>query len=146
MAVTTVMEAGMGQHGRYEVYLIGGADNETAVFTLFADGGDCRIRCGYRHKLIESTATDFFEALCNIRRQLAAEGLLPFCYGASLNVYPSGMSRDMGQGLNAYRLVMGQQAAMTDLVDIFGTGPDVIPASVELQETFFRDWIEKLGE
>ena len=58
----------------------------------------CRLRCEYRDKVIESSATDFFQALCDVRSLLAKDGLIPLCYGASLNVYPSGMARDMGQG------------------------------------------------
>jgi hypothetical protein len=72
---------------------------------------------------------------------LAEDVLIPFCYGASLNVYPSGMARDMGQGLKAYKLAMGRHAKREGLVEIFAEGPDVIPASVALQEQFWRDWL-----
>ncbi|MBV8908013.1 MAG: hypothetical protein JOZ20_03350, partial [Sphingomonas sp.] len=115
------------------VLLIGGDDEEQAAFELEEVGRDCRMRCFYRGKQIEAVAADFFAALCDIRDKLGEERLIPFCYGASLNVYPSGMARDMGRGLKAYRFRMGQQAAGTDLVDIFAEGPDVIPASVENQ-------------
>jgi hypothetical protein len=125
---------------QYKLYLIGGEDDETAVFTLFEEGEDCRLRCQYRDKTVESAATDFFQALCGVRELLAQDGLIPFCYGASLNVFPSGMARDMGRGLKAYKLVEGRQARMDDLVGIFAEGPDVIPASVAAQEQFFQDW------
>ena len=120
---------------QYRICLIGGEDDETALFTLFC------LRCDYRDKTVESSSTDFFQALCDIRTLLARDGLIPFCYGASLNVFPSGMARDMGQGLKAYRLAEGRHARMTDLVEIFAEGPDVIPASVEAQEQFYRDWL-----
>ena len=126
---------------QYRVFLIGGDDDEEALFTLLDDGDDCRLRCEYRDKTIESAATDFFQALCDVRMRLAQDSLIPFCYGASLNVYPSGMARDMGQGLKAYKLTMGNHARMADLVGIFAEGPDIIPASVEIQEQFFRDWL-----
>jgi len=70
--------------------------------------------------------------------------LLPFCYGASLNVFPSGMSRDMGLGLKAYRLTKGHQAFNKDLVSIFDAGPDVIPSFVVNQKEYYEDWIESL--
>jgi len=68
---------------------------------------------------------------------LAKDRLIPFCYGASLHVYPSGMARDMGGGLKAYKLVVGRHAKIDDLVEIFAKGLDVIPASVAAQEQFF---------
>lgn len=127
---------------RYTLFLIGGDDDEQAVFTLNDDGSDCRLRCEYRGKVVETVASDYFQALCDARVHLARDGLVPFCYGASLNVYPSGMARDMGQGLKAYKLKIGEQARTTDLVEIFAEGPDVIPACVDLQEEYYRDWLD----
>jgi hypothetical protein len=126
---------------QHTVYLIGGNGGETAIFTLFDERDHCRLRCAYRDKALEASATDFFQALCDVRGLLAKDGLIPFCYGASLNVYPSGMARDMGQGLKAYKLAVGRHARIDDLVEIFAEGPDVIPASVALQERFYRDWL-----
>jgi hypothetical protein len=130
---------------QYTVFLIGGGDEEKIIFTLIDNGDDCRLRCQYRDNTIESSAPDYFQALCDVRARLANDGLVPFCYGASLNVYPSGMARDMGQGLKAYKLTMGKQAQMVDLVEIFTEGPHVVPSSVEMQEQFFRNWIAALG-
>jgi hypothetical protein len=126
---------------QHRLRLVGGHGDETAVFTLLDDDTRCRLRCDYRERTIESTATDFFQALCELRTVLAEDGLMPACYGASLNVYPSGMARDMGQGLKAYRMTMGRHARLEDLVDIFSEGPDVVPASVAAQEQFWRNWL-----
>lgn len=127
------------------IFLIGGGDEEQATFEWGElDDEQCRVRCTYRGKSIEADASDFFDALCGVREQLASEGLIPFCYGASLNVFPSGMSRSMGGALKAYKLTMGHPATIADLVHIFSDGPDVIPASVERQSEFFQDWIASL--
>lgn len=126
---------------QHEIALIGAGDDERAVITEQDIANACKLTCAYRGKTIEAEAPDFFEALCLIRRQLEPEGLIPLCYGASLNVYPSGMARDMGAGLKAYRLKKGVHTRMTDLVEIFDAGPDVIPASVDAQEEFWRDWL-----
>lgn len=126
---------------RHTVSLIGGNDGETAIFTLSEEKDDCLLRCEYRDRAVESAATDFFQALCDVRSLLAKDGLIPFCYGASLNVYPSGMARDMGQGLKAYKLIVGRHARMDDLVEIFAEGPDVVPSLVAAQEQFYRDWL-----
>lgn len=123
-----------GLDERHTILLLSGTEGETGIFVLFdeSDGAraHCRLLCKYRDKAVESTATDFFQALCDVRSLLAKDGLIPFCYGASLNVYPSGMARDMGQGRKACKLAMGRQARREDLVDIFSGGLDVVPASV----------------
>jgi len=131
----------MSQH---LIHLIGGTDDETA--TLTADERDevCHITFEYRGRSISASAEDFFDALSQVRIQLEPERLIPFCYGASLNVFPSGMSRSMGSGLKAYRLTMGRQALAKDQVLIFDSGADVIPASVARQKEFFDDWIKSL--
>jgi hypothetical protein len=124
----------------YTVHLIGGGDDETAAITAAPVGGICHIIFRYRDKTLEADAADYFEALCKIRTQLKIESLIPFCYGASLNVFPSGMSRDMSAGMTAYRLTLGKKPVRGDLVRIFDEGADVIPASVELQKEHFEDW------
>jgi hypothetical protein len=125
----------------FSVRLVGGSDGERATFEINDVKNRCLLICRYRDKTISSDATDFFEALVSIRRQLQADGLAPYCYGASLNVFPSGMARDMGQGLKAYKLTLGKHAKSADLVDIFDEGIDVAPADVDAQEQFYRDWL-----
>ena len=39
---------------------------------------------------VTSEASDYFEAMCQIRNRLEADGWRPVCYGSSRNVYPSG--------------------------------------------------------
>lgn len=87
---------------------------------------------------------DYFEALCRVREALAQHGFVPVCYGASRNVFPSGMARDMGYGLKAYRMRLGHRAERQDLVNIFAEGPDVEPASVETQREFWKAWRRSL--
>jgi hypothetical protein len=125
----------------FSVRLVGGSDGERATFEINDVKNRCLLTCRYRDKTISSDATDFFEALVSIRRQLQADGLAPYCYGASLNVFPSGMARDMGQGLKAYKLTLGKHAKSADLVDIFDEGTGVAPADVDAQEQFYRDWL-----
>src|SRR5438309_272545 len=131
----------MSQHS---VHLIGGTDEETATITTDQRDEVCLVTLQYRGRSLSASAEDFFEALAQARVQLESHHLIPFCYGASLNVFPSGMSRSMGSGLKAYRLTMGRQALMKDLVFIFDSGPDVIPASVARQKEYFNDWIASL--
>ena len=99
----------------------------------------------YAGKRLAIADEDYFEALCRIREELESEGLRPLCHGASQNVYPSGMSRQMGGGWRAYKLTLGQVGRVADLVDIFTTNPDVVPVSVAEQREFYSRWLESLG-
>jgi hypothetical protein len=128
----------------HRVFLIGGADDEVANFTEEEVNGLCRVVCEYRGKFISADAHDYFEALSDVRLMLEKEGLFPFCYGASLNVFPSRMAREMGRGKAAYRMEMGKQATRENLVRIFEHGPDVIPSPVVRQKEYFSDWLASL--
>lgn len=125
----------------HSIFLMGGANDERA--TLLEDEGDdnCSLKLTWREREITASADDFFDALCGIRLQLEAEGLLLFCYGASLNVYPSGMGRSMALGKMAYKMKIGKHVSTADLVDIFSEGPDVIPATVARQREYFDEWV-----
>jgi len=94
----------------------------------------------------EITATDYsyFHALCRIREELEVRGLRPFCYGSSRNVYPSGMSCQMGGGIKAYKMTLGKPARLSDLVGIFETGSDVEPVTVDQQEKYRDEWLQSL--
>jgi len=129
----------------HAVYLIGGDDDEMGSITYGHEEGVCKIAFYYRDRTIEASASDYFDAFSLIRTQIEQEGLIPFCYGASLNVFPSGMCRDMGSGLSAYRLTNGQAPERADLVNIFDSGHDVIPASVKNQKAFYSAWLQSMN-
>jgi hypothetical protein len=127
----------------YTIHLIGGEDDETATVVCSEGDGQCHITFRYRDRAIEESASDYFEALCRVRLLLEKEKLIPFCYGASLNVYPSGMCRDMGAGMKAYRFTVGKHVSpKSDLVETFEEGPDIIPATVALQKEHFDEWLK----
>jgi hypothetical protein len=94
----------------------------------------CRITLRYTEGEVECSDRDFFEAFCRVREQLERIGVYPLCYGASRNVFPSRMCRDMGDGMRAYRIKMGSRVGKGDLVSIFDSGPDVDATSVEAQK------------
>ena len=128
----------------YTIHLIGGEEDEIANITSETTEDSCKVEFHYRGKTISSEAFDCFSAFSEIREKLEKENLIPFCYGASLNVYPSGMCRDMGRGKVAYKNEMGKKASRDDLVPIFEEGADVIPASVKNQREHFEEWLESL--
>jgi hypothetical protein len=89
-----------------------------------------------------ATSTDYFESFVDIRRKLAQKKMYPLCYASSRNIWPSGMARDMGQGLAAYKLTMGLPAV--ELVHIFDSGPDIDPVTPEVQREFSKVWVKSL--
>ncbi len=93
---------------------------------------------------LQSMEGDYFEAFCRIREQLAEQKLMPMCYGASRQIVISGMGRDMAAGLRVYKVQLGEQAQIKDLVDLFETGEDVEPVSVAEQEAFQKQWYASL--
>ena len=127
---------------KFEIYLIGGDEDEKAVVTTESVDGKCKLTFSYRDKELSAQEHDFFAAFCDFREQLEEERLIPFCYGASLNVYPSGMCRDMGSGMVAYKIEIGRRASRDNLVKIFEQGHDVIPSSVSQQKEHFEQWLQ----
>jgi hypothetical protein len=82
---------------------------------------------------------DVFECLTQLRIELAKYGCKPLCAGARLDVYPSGMARDMGDGLSAQVINSGSTNDWKDIqhVSIFDYAePDLI-ASVEEQFNYY---------
>ena len=127
------------------VHLIGGADDEVASVSATSTGRDrCTVVISYRWKVIKAECLDYFEALREVRKQMEVEALIPFCYGASLDVYPSGVSRDMAQGMVAYRTTLGRSTTRDDLVRIFDEGPDIILSYVAQQYEYHEKWIQSL--
>ena len=94
---------------------------------------------------IAESEVDFFEALKHLRLALEKTGALLCCFGASENVYPSGMQRSMGPAILAYKMRLGFQALQRDIVNIFEADETVVPATVEQQELFLRRWFDSLG-
>jgi hypothetical protein len=87
-------------------------------------------------------AFDFYTAFQRARHVFESEGCRFLCYGASLNVWPSGMVRDMGMGRTAYKLQRDRDTTLDDLVPIFESGDDVVPSTVEEQCAYANAWYE----
>lgn len=126
----------------YKIKLIGGEKEEVAEVRCEDRGRACHVAVCYRDRKIEESASDFFTALCRVRVRLEKEGLNLHCYGSSLNVRPSGMGRDMGLGMRAYRMTIGKHVRISDLVGIFDMGPDITLATVAEQKEYFETWLK----
>ena len=104
---------------------------------------DVSLSFSYAENSVNQVAEDYFTALCRIREELEKQGVSVICNGASKDVYPSPMMRDMGDGDQAYRLKVGVPAKMTDVVNIFEVDKDnFIPSTVLEQEEFYQEWLK----
>jgi len=128
----------------YKINLIGDKDDIPADVSIYSDDkGICYIELKHKSLIITAQDYDFFDAFCKIRKKLEKESLIPFCYAASLNHYPSSMSRSMGLGLKSYKRTLNEPCKENP-VNIFSSGVDVIPVYVENQEKFHQDWVESI--
>ena len=96
-------------------------DGETALaqcvldLTYIGNRREAKLTLTVAGREVSSTEDDYFDAMCGVRRVLEQEGMQLRCYGASLNVYPSGMLRDMAVGLKPTSLPSAAKANSTTL-------------------------------
>ncbi len=83
---------------------------------------------------VAAHAADAFEALCRVRERLESEGWLVGVAGAQAGVWPSGMARDQGGGLTAYRLEAEAEAEADTVVDTFAPVDPAATSTVAAQQ------------
>ena len=88
---------------------------------------------------------DYFEAFLAVRHHLEDDGCELLCKGCAVDVWPSGMSRDMGGGIKAYQMRRGEPASSSSLVDIFEPDSKIQYSRVSTQEKYFQEWLKSLG-
>ena len=90
-----------------------------------------------------SKSDNIFDSVVELRKKLELNNIYLLCNASVINVYPSGMQKEFG-GTKAYKLQMGKQAVLADVVDIFDYDSELKIGSVKEQEEFFESWIESL--
>lgn len=129
---------------------VGGSEAHLKLITRWSDPQrSCNIETTIGGKAYQAREFDFFEALRTLRRLLIADGYDLFCYGSCINVWATGMARNMGDGSLAYLLLPQEPNTKQPLVEIFGEPP----AGTQLgtpdeQEQFWRQCMsrENTGE
>jgi hypothetical protein len=97
---------------------------------------------GFRN--LEFSNGDLFDAFTSLRVALEEIGVRLLCAGARADVFPSGMSRDMGGGRKGYITKLGQPALRCDLVDIFDHCDAQFIGKVSDQQAFHKKWAASL--
>ena len=98
----------------------------------------------YKNDTFFAEETDWFRALQNLRRQFEKRKIELLCNGSRKEIWPSGMSRDMGGGKMAYICEPGKPGIGS--VDIFETSPDIKYSTVDEQEKYIKNWFDSLGK
>ena len=92
-----------------------------------------------------SKSDNIFDSVVELRKKLELKNIYLLCNASVVNIYPSPMQKDFG-GTKAYKLQMGKQATLSDVVDIFDYDNGLKIGSVKEQEEFYENWIESLGK
>ena len=92
-----------------------------------------------------SKSDNIFDSVVELRKKLELNKIYLLCNASVINVYPSGMQKEFG-GTKAYKLQMGKQATLSDVVDIFDYDSELKIVSVKEQEEFYENWIAKFGK
>ena len=92
-----------------------------------------------------SKSDNIFDSVVELRKKLELNNIYLLCNASVINVYPSGMQKEFG-GTKAYKLQMGKQATLSDVVDIFDYDSELKIGSIKEQEEFYENWIESLGK
>lgn len=103
------------------------------------------IEIDINQKNFSGKCDNHFGALVELRRCLEKDNIHVFCNGTAKNVYPSAMQFSMGNTRKAYKLSLGKQAFMKDMVDIFDYDQDCEFVTVNEQMRFYNDWIQSLS-
>ncbi|WLD73513.1 MULTISPECIES: hypothetical protein [unclassified Leptotrichia] len=88
-----------------------------------------------------SKSDNIFDSVVELRKKLELNNIYLLCNASAINVYPSGMQKEFG-GTKAYKLQMGKQAVLADVVDIFDYDSELKIGSVKEQEEFYENWLE----
>lgn len=83
---------------------------------------------------VAAHAADAFEALCLVRERLEPEGWRVGVAGAQAGVWPSGMARDQGGGLAAYRLGAEADAVVDTFAPVDPTTTSTVAAQQAVAE------------
>ena len=102
---------------------------------------EINLKIGIENMVYFSKNDNIFDSLVELRKKLELKNIYLLCNASVINVYPSGMQKEFG-GTKAYKLEMGKQATLSDVVDIFDYDSELKISSVEEQKEFYENWIE----
>lgn len=102
----------------------------------------CEVRIELPQRVVEAQHENVYHAFQKARQKLEPAGLLPVCWGACADVQVSAMAVDMSDGIRAYRMSTAPEDGLPELVSIFESGSETVPAPVAEQIEYSRRMFE----
>ena len=126
-----------------EINIINNGKIEKNKLFLLEIEDEINLKIEIERTIYFSKSDNIFDSVVELRKKLELNNIYLLCNASVINVYPSGMQKEFG-GTKAYKLQMGKQAVLADVVDIFDYDSELKIGSVKEQEEFFESWIESL--
>ena len=127
----------------FEINIINNGKIEKNKLFLSEIEDEINLKIEIKRTIYFSKSDNIFDSVVELRKKLELNNIYLLCNASAINVYPSGMQKEFG-GTKAYKLQMGKQATLNDVVDIFDYDNGLKIGSVKEQEEFYENWIESL--
>ena len=127
----------------FEINIINNGKIEKNKLFLSEIEDEINLKIEIERTIYFSKSDNIFDSVVELRKKLELNNIYLLCNASAINVYPSGMQKEFG-GTKAYKLQMGKQTTLTDVVDIFDYDSELKIGSVKEQEEFYESWIESL--
>ena len=127
----------------FDIEIINNGKIEKNKLFLLEFEDEIKLKIEIERTIYSSKSDNIFDSVVELRKKLELKNIYLLCNASVINVYPSGMQKEFG-GTKAYKLQMGKQATLSDVVDIFDYDSELKIDSVKEQEEFFKSWIESL--
>ena len=128
----------------FDIEIINNGKIEKNKLFLLEIKDEINLKIEIERTIYFSKSDNIFDSVVELRKKLELKNIYLLCNASVINVYPSGMQKEFG-GTKAYKLQMGKQATLSDVVDIFDYDSELKISSVEEQKEFYENWIESLG-
>ena len=129
----------------FDIEIINNGKIEKNKLFLLEIEDEINLKIEIERTIYFSKSDNIFDSVVELRKKLELKNIYLLCNASVINVYPSGMQKEFG-GTKAYKLQMGKQATLSDVVDIFDYDSELKIGSVKEQEEFYENWIESLGK
>ena len=125
----------------FEINIINNGKIEKNKLFLSEIEDEINLKIEIERTIYFSKSDNIFDSIVELRKKLELNNIYLLCNASVINVYPSGMQKEFG-GTKAYKLQMGKQATLNEVVDIFDYDSELKIGSVKEQEEFYENWLE----
>ena len=125
----------------FDIEIINNGKIEKNKLFLSEIEDEINLKIEIEREMYFSKSDNIFDSVVELRKKLELKNIYLLCNASAINIYPSTMQKEFG-GTKAYKLQMGKQAALADVIDIFDYDSELKIGSVKEQEEFYENWLE----